>query len=208
MNPSLTPGELMSALADGQLSNDEVVVAIHTCSHDNTALGCWNTYHLIGDVLRSPANSSALGLVGSELEFVSRLNNRLLQEAMVVAQPAAPERALAKLLQNPPREAASNDANFRWKLVAGLASLAAVSAVAWNLSNLWHPADSPQMARVDSVPITVASPQGVMVRDARLEEFLAAHKQFGSTSALQESSGFLRSVTFEAPQDGQSIGGR
>ena len=39
-----------------------------------------------------------------------------------------------------------------------------------------------------------------MVRDARLEELLAAHKQFGATSALQEPSGFLRNATFEMPQ--------
>jgi sigma-E factor negative regulatory protein RseA len=46
------------------------------------------------------------------------------------------------------------------------------------------------------------------VRDARLEELLSAHKQFGATSALQESSGFLRNATFEVPQEAQAAGGR
>jgi sigma-E factor negative regulatory protein RseA len=40
-----------------------------------------------------------------------------------------------------------------------------------------------------------------MVRDARLEELLAAHRQLGSNSALQLPSGFLRNATFEAPQN-------
>jgi sigma-E factor negative regulatory protein RseA len=39
-----------------------------------------------------------------------------------------------------------------------------------------------------------------MVRDARLEELLAAHKEFGGASALQMPSGFLRNATFEAPR--------
>lgn len=39
----------------------------------------------------------------------------------------------------------------------------------------------------------------VMLRDQRLDELLAAHKQFGSTSALQMPAGFLRNATFEAP---------
>jgi sigma-E factor negative regulatory protein RseA len=50
-------------------------------------------------------------------------------------------------------------------------------------------------ALIDAV--LVASPQGVIVRDARLEELLAAHKQVGGNSALQMPSGFLRNPTFE-----------
>ncbi|MDU7587859.1 MAG: anti-anti-sigma factor, partial [Acidovorax sp.] len=48
---------------------------------------------------------------------------------------------------------------------------------------------------------TAAGPDGqqVMLRDPRLDELLAAHKQFGSTTALQMPAGFLRNATFEAP---------
>jgi len=41
--------------------------------------------------------------------------------------------------------------------------------------------------------------QPVMLRDPRLDELLQAHKQFGSTSALQMPAGFLRNATFEEP---------
>ena len=40
----------------------------------------------------------------------------------------------------------------------------------------------------------------VMLRDPRLDELLAAHRQFGGTSALQMPTGFLRNATFE-PSD-------
>jgi sigma-E factor negative regulatory protein RseA len=38
---------------------------------------------------------------------------------------------------------------------------------------------------------------GVMIRDARLDGYLAAHKQFGGSSALGLPSGFLRSATHQ-----------
>ena len=44
------------------------------------------------------------------------------------------------------------------------------------------------------------SEQGTIVRDARMQELLAAHKQAGGASALQVPSGFLRNATFESPQ--------
>ena len=47
------------------------------------------------------------------------------------------------------------------------------------------------------VPVTFVS--GQMVRDARLEQYLAAHKQFGGSAALGVPSGFLCSATVEVP---------
>ena len=49
------------------------------------------------------------------------------------------------------------------------------------------------------VAVADADGQQVMIRDPRLDELLAAHKQFGSTSALQMPAGFLRNATFETP---------
>ncbi|MEO5658682.1 MAG: sigma-E factor negative regulatory protein [Polaromonas sp.] len=215
MKSSMINRELLSALADGQLGDEEFAAALDACEHDESALGCWNTYHLIGDVLRLPTNSPALMAVDPRLSFLERLNQRLAQESPIRAQlvsvsttfaSAAPSRPVAELIHY--RGPASNDGNFRWKLVAGVASLAAVSALAWNVSGLLAPASSPQLAQVFSPQIVVTSAQGPMVRDARLEELLLAHKQFGATSALQESSGFLRNATFEVLPEAQAASGR
>lgn len=51
--------------------------------------------------------------------------------------------------------------------------------------------------------LSVAQPQtlvanGKLIRDARLDQYLAAHKQFGGSSALGVPSGFLRSATSES----------
>ena len=51
-----------------------------------------------------------------------------------------------------------------------------------------------------SAPVASVAPEqatGTMIRDARLDGYLAAHKQFGGTSALGVPSGFLRNATHD-----------
>lgn len=208
MKPSTQTSELLSALADGQLVGEDFAAALQACQQDESALACWDSYHLIGDVLRLPARVPAPLLCGVDLEFVDRLNRRLAQEPLAGAAlrdldsvVPAHGAVVSELAHH--RGPASNDGNFRWKLVAGFASLAAVSAIAWNASGLLAlPVSAPQLAQAASSPqVVVASPQGMMVRDARLEELLAAHAQLGGSSALQVPSGFFRNATFETPQN-------
>lgn len=196
MNPTTPTRELISALADGQLAGEDFAHALALCEGDAEVLASWKAYHLIGDVLRSPG----LGSHASEALFVTRLRARLSQEPALAAAPAwhpAPAQPAG-----PSRSEASNDAGFGWKLVAGFASVAAVAAIAWNTgAGLLSPSAAPQLARADAAQqVLVPSQQGTMVRDARMQELLAAHRQFGGTSALQMPSGFLRNATFETPQ--------
>ena len=213
MKPSVTTRELLSALADGQLGDEELSAALDACAHDDASLECWNTYHLIGDVLRAPTQAFIPMAADSELAFLQRLNNRLAQESIAGVAPT-PVEAVTTVAAQPLAEGvhhrgpASNDSSFRWKLVAGVASLAAVSAMAWNASVFLAPSALPQLAQGAAPQIVLTSAQGPMVRDARLDELLAAHRQFGVASALQESSGFLRNAAFELPQDTQVAGGR
>jgi len=102
---------------------------------------------------------------------------------------------------------AANDGAFRWKMVAGVASVAAFAAVGWSVlatgasPAFTTPAQlaiSPQQSG-DSVTVLTRAEPGVMIRDPKLDELLAAHRQFGGASALQSSAGFLRSATFEGP---------
>ena len=203
MKPISQNSELISALADGQLENEDFARALAVCEGDAQALDSWHTYHLIGDVLRSPDAMAPT----SDAAFVTRLRARLSQEPlhqMVPAKAAVPDSALqAKVLPaGRPAPEAVNDASFRWKMIAGFVSIAAVMAVTWNVgSGLLAPSVAPQLARAEpSQQVLVMSDQGAVLRDARMEELLAAHKQFGGTSALQMPSGFLRNATFETPQ--------
>ena len=195
--------EQLSALADGQLQGEELAAALAFAAEDEEGGQAWQLYHLVGDVLRSPdlaqpANSA----------FMSRLREQMAQEAPP-ERPRVPARVEVVAAQLPE---AANASVFRWKMLAGLASMAAVAAIGWtSLASLQGAGPSgagaqlaaaPERSVVQAAPvIAVADAEGsqVMLRDPRLDELLAAHKQFGSTSALQMPAGFLRNATFETP---------
>lgn len=200
-----TTRELVSALADGQLRGEEFARALALTEHSEDARAQWHAYHLVGDVLRSDelAASSA-----RDVAFAARLRQRLQQEASMVARPAIAMKFVASGAgvsrsegQNRTEHPSANDASMRWKLVAGLASLATVMVVGWHLtSNDGTAVEAPQLAQADVlVQPAVAGTTPAMIRDPRLDQLLAAHQQFGGTSALQMPAGFVRNATFERP---------
>ncbi|MES2281417.1 MAG: sigma-E factor negative regulatory protein [Pseudomonadota bacterium] len=192
-----TTCERLSALADGELGKEELLLLLQACKDDDAAAGNWGAYHVIGDVLRSPA----LAAGSSSPAFLQRLNERLEDErTRMVQEPVPVSLNVAR------REPAANDSIFRWKLAAGFASLTAVGAIAWSSAAMMSSPPGAQLAQApvvnqSALPVlVVASPQGPMVRDARLEELLAAHRQLGGASVLQAPSGFLNAA-FETPQN-------
>ena len=199
--------ELFSVLADGQATATDVSVVMAACAQDPELMHSWNIYHLIGEVLRTPSLPvDRTVAINSAADFSSRVQQRLLLEPLPGKSPMQLNKP--ELMPDFNGKPAANDSSFRWKMVAGVASLAAVSAIAWNTVARLTESSAPQLAQTMAPQLVVASPQGPMVRDARLEELLAAHGKLGSASALQESSGFLRNATFESGQEVRSGTGR
>jgi len=204
--PNVVDGDNLSAMADGELHGEAFTQTLAACGRDPALLANWHDYHLIGDVLRS----ADLAVIQGSSRFLTRLQGRLAHEALQPNVPSAVEisaeserpTVMSPSLAN---QAAANDPAFRWKMVATFASMAAVAMMLWtqiattgpNGSQLAQSSSSPNHHL--SEPMLVASPQGAMLRDARLEDLLAAHKQVAGNSALQMPSGFLRNATFEAP---------
>lgn len=193
---------------DGQLSGAQAAMAVQSMA-STEARECWHVYHLVGDVLRS----TDLAACGHDSAFVARLSARLQQEAAPVARVPAPSPIQVRDVAQP----AANDGVFRWKMVAGLASFAAVAAIGWGaLGSIGpQPGAGAQLARSAApavgttqvmalaAPVPAASQAAdmapVMLRDARLDELLAAHRQTVGASALGNAAGFLRNATFEGP---------
>jgi sigma-E factor negative regulatory protein RseA len=181
--------EMISALADGQLRGEALERVIQTIATDSQARTAWHTYHLIGDVLRT----GELPTGTAPARFLAGFQVRLERERAgdgVRIEPAMPA------------VAAANDSSFRWKMVAGFASFAAVAAIGWSaLVSIAPLSQQPQLAKAPVEAVTVHVEQApVMIRDPRLDEMLAAHRQFGGgASALQATAGFLRNATFEGP---------
>ncbi len=180
-------------------------------------LASWHAYQVIGDVLR---NNRVVASAQAPSDFLAGVRERLRSESAPEPQSARDERLFVKTpAEVLVREPAANDAVFRWKLVAGVASLAAVMAVSWTvLSGAPSGAGGmagPQLAAAPvhaeavvpvavnaattpSNSVVVNTGQGPLIRDARLEELLAEHRQNGGMSALQMPTGFIRNATYDA----------
>ena len=184
--------ELLSALVDGELLVGETVFQSNALHSD------WNGYLVIGHALRGGAGASEL--TGADPAFLQRLNLRLADEnvGLPALLPVSGDDPMAL-----PQHSAANEAVFRWKLVAGFASVGTALVVAWSfVGRLEAPIASQLSQNPAAEQLLVSSPQGPMVRDARLEELMTAHKQLGGSS-LQAPSGFLRNAGFEDSQNGR-----
>jgi sigma-E factor negative regulatory protein RseA len=180
--------EMMSAMADGQLEGEAFAHGMELAAAEPAAREAWHAYHLIGDVLRS----SDLAAGTPSQVFLSRLQVRLQQESI-----SAPMLVQPPILSEPAPAQAANDGNFRWKLVAGFASLAAIGAIAWTVAVApGRQQDGGQMAVVPAGTVLAGSERGVMIRDPKLDEMLATHRQFGG-AALVAPAGYLHNATFD-----------
>lgn len=213
----IAPEQLLSALVDGELDQAQLADLLAAESDREALLGSWHAYQVIGDVLRG---HGAMTSSRSPGDFVAGVRERL--DAGIVPVEQLLPRDRRPVAPVPPvlvvRGAAANESVFRWKLVAGVASLAAVMAVSWTVlsgapSAVGGPS-GPQLAAVPAPPeaaapvvanaadpssaLVVNTGQGPLIRDARLEELLAEHRQNGSMSALQMPTGFIRNATYDA----------
>jgi len=202
----------VSLLADGELSAQDLGRAMAHLENAGNVHQTWDSYHLIGEVMRS----GQVGARAHDSEFMQKLRQKLaLENIKIVAIDAIPIRASGL---NDVKTTSANDP--WWRRFAGLASVALVGLLAWQGYVLMDGSASsraPQLAQVGgsgavlvaarpALPATAASlavggeQQAVMLRDPRLDALLAAHRQFGGTSALQMPSGFLRNATFDEGQ--------
>lgn len=197
----------LSAMADGEIEASELGTLLS--SLETEALSHWHAYEVIGDVLRG--HSDPIGATPAT-EFLAAVRTGIAADGSTLnSVPRTSVEAVA-VAPLPARHEAANDAVFRWKLVAGFASLAAVMSVSWSLVSgpVTGGAAGAQLASsapatlatvaapAVGVPVAVNTGQGVVIRDAQLEALLAEHRQHGGMSALQMPSGFIRNATYEA----------
>ena len=210
--------ERLSALVDGELDD---TLAAQACAQwrENAGMrATWHAYHLIGDVLRS---DDLACVPAHDAGFLCALRARLANEPVVLAP-----RPLEAAAPSPvPLAARAASGGRRRSWIAPTAVAAGFVAVAGVLT-LTRPGPLPDRSGGDTVaqvapatslaeagPLTAAStrlgpavlpaePQtfvasGQVIRDARLDRYLAAHKQFAGSSALGVPSAYLRNATVE-----------
>lgn len=195
----------LSDLADGRLDADDLAGACRRWAEDDDAQRTWHTYQLIGDVMRSDDLARP---AGADKAFLVALRSRLADEPVVLAPaPVVRPRGRRQVWLVP---------------MAAAAGFVAVAGVMVVLQQAAAPGgngfDAPQMAAtppsstavratlastkaavpqpVGALP-SVAVQRGQMLRDARIDEYLRAHREalLGSPAALP--GGAVRTVDFD-----------
>lgn len=181
----------VSALMDGEVAAHEVSAAVELAK-DGEGAAHWREYQLIGDLLRS---EDLLNTRSSE-GFLSRFSAKLDAEPHLLV-PAVAQRAKTqerhRFLVSP-----------AWvrRIMPTTAVAAAVAAVSWVVvPQLRGPADgadgSPALVAkatqaAGAQALTVAATDNTpMIRDARLDEYLSAHRQSATNGMVVP---YLRAV--------------
>lgn len=193
--------EWVSALMDGALQDAEFVRAIDHLEASVSAREAWDTYHLVGDALRS----GQLASPAHDAQFVARLRTKLALDTPRFDAESQNKLALVAV-QSKSKQAANEGL---WRRVVGLASFAFVGVLIWQaqgwISAERSPAGGAVLVQLPTqrlvaeplAPVTVAEDETpVMLRDPQLDALLAAHRQHGGVTALQAPAGFLRNATF------------
>lgn len=190
--------EALSALADGELPPSELADLVRRWGASADLREAWHCHQVIGDALRS----DELGGQANEAGFLSSLRERLALEPVVLA-PAAP---VPGSTPAPAPAVALRRRRPVW--ATGAAVAAGFAAVAAVLVSLQLPGADRSEATLASSPAAlapVAGPApaaavpvdwvrsgptsaagvrpadfGPMIRDARLDAYLDAHRQLGS----------------------------
>ena len=217
--------ELVSALVDGQLQGEAFASTVDWLAHAEAARASWHTYHVVGEVLRTGETQGygrdaaflqrlRLGLQQTDdktdkfvpfHEVATAISAVPAATSIETSAETSAETFAATKLQH----TSANDTFFSWKSLGLAASFAAVVLTGWTLLGSFQREQTAAQLAQTAVPVQLTPAEAVqtgnlaqaeplvMMRDPRLDALLAAHKQFGGTSALQTPAGFLRNATFE-----------
>lgn len=172
----------ISAFMDGETRQHEARQAILHLKQGQEYCESWNTFHLIGDVMR-----------GDPLlrdDFTVRLRSRLQQEPTVLA----------------PRFSWCKPVSLALSAAASLAAVAVILTLVLT-DNPLQP--QPQLAGVPKPETTgstqiAALPQPVpAANQSRVNEYLMAHQEFSPSTTLQGVAPYVRTVSTAHDIDGR-----
>jgi sigma-E factor negative regulatory protein RseA len=175
----------ISAFMDGETRRHEARQAILRLKQDQEYCESWNTFHLIGDVMR-----------GSPLlqdDFTARLRSRLQQEPTVLA----------------PRFSWRKPGRLALSAAASLAAVAVILTMV-TIDNPLKPQPPIAVAPQPAVPSPQvaqaggARPHPVSAADqAKVNEYLMVHQEFSPSTALQGFAPYVRTVSVAHGVDGR-----
>jgi sigma-E factor negative regulatory protein RseA len=168
--------EHISALMDGELEESQLEQHLARLKEDAELLESWETFHLIGDVLRGERVLSGA--------FGRSIVGKLASEPTVLA----PRRGAAKKM-------------LTYALSAA-ASLSAAAVVGWLVFFNNPLAPPPEVAKApQSIPSPAAPPPQLanLPSDGTMNEYLMAHQEYSPSTAIQGLAPYIRTVSAAQP---------
>lgn len=166
--------ESVSALMDGELDDEDLGARVKKTAEDGDLAQCWDTYHLIGDVLRGE-NAFSAG-------FASKVSLALAQEPTILAP-------------RPPASGRPARKSHVFALSAA-ATIAGVAIVGW-LASL-NPPGSPTIAPATVATIPAEGPVKASMTaqqmDADVSDYMMAHQEYSPTGAIHGVA-YVRTVS-------------
>lgn len=160
--------ERVSALMDGELELDQIP-GLERVMKDDDARACWQTYHLIGDVMRGERPASG--------QFVARVSAVLAEEPTVLApRPARPS-------------SAARNRMFALSAAASVAGVALVGWLAFKGGIAEQPGTGPIVRGEGTTPATEVAADDRDVRD-----YLHAHQEYSPTAGMHGVGAYVRTV--------------
>lgn len=187
----------LCALLDGEGS--EADIACRAWRDDAQARADWHAYHLIGELMRSDDVRCA---PQHDAQFLGRLRERLVLEPALLAPAVPARRASWRHAWAAPMAVAAG-----FVAVVGVVVVTGVAVPDGALEGRSARLASPAAASVSGLQAVATAPSapapplgdGVLIRNAELDRYLAAHKQYSNTSALAVPGGMVRNAAAAAP---------
>jgi sigma-E factor negative regulatory protein RseA len=198
----MTPGDssdpnnhrqALSALMDGD--GGAVDLALQVWRNDDSARADWHAFHLIGELMRSDDVRCAPVY---DARFLAGLRERLAREPAVLAPPARAR-----------EDGSERNGQSRRAWVGPVAIAAGFVAVAGVLVLIRSGAPDgtvqdrsallANQGAAPSAPAAASGTDGGLLRNAELDRYLAAHRQYSNASALAAPGGLVRSTAVAAP---------
>ena len=183
MNTNSVAQERISVFADGETSDEQLNIALADLRNAD-AIGTWEIYHQIGDVLRSDEMAVPLGA-----GFAAKMSARLAAEPVLIAPVLAGARkSVARRLALP------------GVLAAAAAAVAFVATPQLMVALQGAPAPSAAVAVVSNGSVSrtalasSAARPGLVMRDQGLNDYLMAHQRF--SPSVYSSAQYARAATF------------
>lgn len=157
----------ISALMDGELCDDEAEALLGNIRKDGDAQHDWQTFHLIGDVLRQPDHLPR--------DIDPAFFDRLAAEPTILApQPKRYSR-------------------MQYFAMSAVASIMAMAFLAWFAMHIDSSQPDPRMQQLarQSLPSTTVS---ASVDGDSIDDYLLAHHEYSPSTELRGASSYIRTV--------------